>query len=159
MRDAPLEHFKGLDGRDDLMFQNEDVGTAISCRFQAWSFSFRTFAPHRNSRCPEFPGYPKNGSTRISTLGWKNKRRVPITRSKLVSEVAKELKRYLDSMTRHPIKNSADKCWKIGEGYMRFENMFLVSLLAVSKGPFQPEIWVNGVFTNGVGSSTASLLY
>ena len=40
------------------------------------------------------------------------------------------------------MENSADNCWKIGEGYMRFENLYLVSLLAVSKGSFQPEIWV-----------------
>ena len=37
---------------------------------------------------------------------------------------------------------SADKCWKIGEGFMRLENMFLVRLVSVSKGSFQPEIWV-----------------
>lgn len=122
MRDALGKCFTGLDGRDDLMFQNENVGTAISCRFQ-------------------FPGYPKNGTTQISTLGWK-KERIPITRSKLAYEVAKKLKRYLDSMTGYPMENSADNCWKIGEGSMRFENMHLVSLSAVSKGSFQPEIWV-----------------
>lgn len=32
--------------------------------------------------------------------------------------------------------------WKIGEGFMYLENMFLVRLESVSKGSWQPEIWV-----------------
>ena len=31
---------------------------------------------------------------------------------------------------------------RIGQGYMHIDNMFLVSLLSVSRGSFQPEIWV-----------------
>ena len=65
MLDALGKHFTGLDGRDDLMFLNENVGTATSCRFQVWSLSFTTSAPYRHSRCVEFPGYPKNGSTQV----------------------------------------------------------------------------------------------
>ncbi|KAF9644511.1 hypothetical protein BDM02DRAFT_3121808 [Thelephora ganbajun] len=38
--------------------------------------------------------------------------------------------------------HSIDKRWKIGEGFMHLENMFLVRLVSVSKGSFQPEIWV-----------------
>lgn len=37
---------------------------------------------------------------------------------------------------------STDNKWKIGEGFMHLENMFLVRLVSVSKGSFQPEIWV-----------------
>ena len=37
---------------------------------------------------------------------------------------------------------STDNKWKIGEGFMHLENMFLVRLVYVSKGSFQPEIWV-----------------
>ena len=32
--------------------------------------------------------------------------------------------------------------WKIGEGFMHLDNMFLARLESVSKGSFQPEIWV-----------------
>jgi len=32
--------------------------------------------------------------------------------------------------------------WKIGEGFMKFDNMFLVSFESVSRGSFQAEIWV-----------------
>ena len=32
--------------------------------------------------------------------------------------------------------------WKIGEGFMHLDNMFLVRLESVSKGSWQPEIWV-----------------
>ncbi|KAF9643619.1 hypothetical protein BDM02DRAFT_3272935 [Thelephora ganbajun] len=120
MRDAFRKHFTGLDGRDDPMFQNT-VGT-FSCRFL-------------------FPGYPSNPSAQISTLDW-GKDRVPITRSKLAYEVAKKLNQYLESMTGHLMEQSVDRRWKIGEGFMRLENMFLVRLVSVSKGSFQPEIWV-----------------
>ena len=37
---------------------------------------------------------------------------------------------------------SIDDRWKIGEGFMHLENMFLVRLVSVSTGSFQPEIWV-----------------
>lgn len=37
---------------------------------------------------------------------------------------------------------STHKRWEIGEGFMKLENMFLVQLESVSKGSFQPEIWV-----------------
>jgi len=37
---------------------------------------------------------------------------------------------------------SVDQRWKIGEGRMRLENMYLVRLVQVSKGSFQPEIWM-----------------
>lgn len=118
--DALRKHFTGLDGRDDPMFEKK--AGAISCRLL-------------------FPGYPSNNSAQISTLGW-TKDRVPITRSKLVYEIAKKLDQYLKSMAGHPMKKSVDQRWKIGEGSMRLENMWLVHLVSVSKGSFQPEIWV-----------------
>jgi len=34
--------------------------------------------------------------------------------------------------------------WKISEGFMHLDNMFLVRLESVSKGSWQPEIWVAG---------------
>lgn len=102
------------------MFQ--DTAGAISCRLL-------------------FPGYPGNASAQISTLNW-TKNRGQITRSKLAYEVAKKLNRYLESMTGRPMDKSVEARWKIGEGFMRLENMFLVKLVPVSKGSFQPEIWV-----------------
>jgi len=120
MRDALRKRFTGLDGRDDPMFK--ETAGAISCRLL-------------------FPGYPPNRSAQIATLGY-TKDRARITRSKLAYEIAKKLNRYLESMTGHPMKKSVDRRWKIGEGCMRLENMYLVRLVSVSKGSFQPEIWV-----------------
>ena len=40
------------------------------------------------------------------------------------------------------MNSSTERRWKIGEGFMHLENMFLVRLVSVSKGSFQPEIWV-----------------
>ena len=104
-------------------------------------------------------------SWKINALGW-TRDRLPITRSKLAYEVAKKLKRYLDSMAvrshpdgisltlllktelqNYPINGSTDKRWKIGEGSMCLSNMFLVRLESVSKGSFQPDIWVEDVST------------
>jgi hypothetical protein len=42
----------------------------------------------------------------------------------------------------HNMDASTDQQWRIGEGFMHFDNMFLVKLASVSKGSFQPEIWV-----------------
>ena len=35
-----------------------------------------------------------------------------------------------------------DQQWKIGEGFMDLEHMYLVHLVSVSTGSFQPEIWI-----------------
>jgi len=40
------------------------------------------------------------------------------------------------------IGESTPRKWKIGEGFMRLENMFLVRLDSVTNGSWQPEIWV-----------------
>ena len=32
--------------------------------------------------------------------------------------------------------------WRIGEGFMQLDNMFLARLKSASKGSWQPEIWV-----------------
>jgi hypothetical protein len=37
---------------------------------------------------------------------------------------------------------STDEQWRIGEGYMTLDNMFLAKLESVSNGSYQPEIWV-----------------
>jgi len=37
---------------------------------------------------------------------------------------------------------SIDGQWEIGEGFMHLRNMFLVRLVSVSTGSFQPEIWI-----------------
>ena len=37
---------------------------------------------------------------------------------------------------------STDRKWKIGEGFMHLDNMYLAKLDSVSKGSFTPQIWV-----------------
>ena len=37
---------------------------------------------------------------------------------------------------------SVEDHWRIGQGFMHIDNMYLVSLTSVSKGSFQPEIYV-----------------
>jgi hypothetical protein len=122
MGQALRKVFTGLDGRDDpMLLQNTRL--AVSCRLL-------------------FPGYPLNSSPQIPTKNW-NKRRGPITRGELAHHVSRKLEQYLDSMAAsHTMDGSTDKQWKIGEGFMGLDNMFLVRLVSVSTGSFQPEIWV-----------------
>jgi len=42
----------------------------------------------------------------------------------------------------HAMDKSVDQWWKIGEGFMNLENMYLVRLVSVSTGSFQPEVWI-----------------
>ena len=42
----------------------------------------------------------------------------------------------------HSIDSSSPKQWEIGEGFMQLDNMFMISLESVSKGSFQPVIYV-----------------
>ena len=91
-------------------------------------------------------------------LNW-TKKRTPIPRKKLAHEVAKKVERYL---TRMAVRLYSDECClipynftqritpdgsvkghlRIGQGFMHIDNMYLVSLVWVSKGSFQPEIFV-----------------
>jgi len=48
----------------------------------------------------------------------------------------------IEPQASHPMDASTPNCWKIGQGFMHLENMFLVRLYSVSKGSWQPEIWV-----------------
>lgn len=40
------------------------------------------------------------------------------------------------------LDGSVENRWTIGQGLMHIDSMFLVRLVSVSKGSFQPEIWV-----------------
>lgn len=91
-------------------------------------------------------------------MNW-TKTRTPISRKKLAHEVAKKVDRYLTRMAVRSYNDEpctvAHKCtqritpdgsvedrWRIGQGFMHIDNMYLVSLISVSKGSFQPEIYV-----------------
>lgn len=37
---------------------------------------------------------------------------------------------------------STDKQWEIGEGFMHLNNMYLTKFESVSRGLFQPQVWV-----------------
>ena len=82
-------------------------------------------------------------------------------RSTLAHRIARKLKEYLDSMvssrrsgitrlglfTTKPqssqtMVESTPEQWKIGEGFMHLDNMFLVRFESVTKGSWQPEICV-----------------
>lgn len=86
--------------------------------------------------------------------------RTSITRRKLLYEVARKIDRYLTHMAvrsysdelfavahevtqRIPPDRPVEDHWRIGQGFMHIDNMYLVSLVSVSKGSFQPEIYVD----------------
>ena len=95
----------------------------------------------------------------IAVRNWK-KPPAPIMRSKLAYEIAKHVNQYMNtssvsyrSLFRYSISNKGDQAipmdsstdpqWKIGQGCMKLEKMYLVSVSWVSKGSVQPEIWVD----------------
>lgn len=94
----------------------------------------------------------------IAVRNWK-KPPTPIPRSKLAYEIAKRVKQYLDhlAVSHHvfhpfisdglnqtlPVVQSVDARWRVGQGCMKFEKMYLVRVVWVSKGSIQPEIWVD----------------
>lgn len=49
----------------------------------------------------------------------------------------------IEPQVSRPMDASAAGHWRIGQGFMCFENMFLVRLDSVSRGSWQPEIWVH----------------
>lgn len=121
MGDALRNQFPGLCGRDDPVLQG--ARGAISCRMS-------------------FPGYSPNKPVQICTTDYR-KDRHPITRSKLAYDVAKKLGQYLDLMrSSHVIDATTNNLWTIGQGFMHLDNMYLSELESVSKGSYQPTIWV-----------------
>ena len=91
-------------------------------------------------------------------LNWA-KTRTPISRKKLAHEVAKKVDRYLTHMAVCPYGDepfaiahtrvqrinpdrSVEDFWRVNQGFMHIDNMYLVSLISVSKGSFQPGIYV-----------------
>ena len=44
---------------------------------------------------------------------------------------------------QYTISESTPRQWKIGEGFMHLDKMFLVRLESVSNGSWQPEIFVD----------------
>ena len=85
-----------------------------------------------------------------------------MTRSGLSYQIARKLKQYLDAMVvsscrssarplfltfepqqePYSVSESTPQQWKIGEGFMHLDNMFLVRLKSVSTGSWQPQISV-----------------
>ncbi|KAF9777988.1 hypothetical protein BJ322DRAFT_510417 [Thelephora terrestris] len=119
--DALRDTFTGLENGNDLIILGSKK-TAFSCRFS-------------------FPGYPRNESPQIFTTYW-NKEHDPIPCSVLAHRVARKLKGYLDEMNDLPMDSSIDRKWKVGEGFMQLNNMYLAKLEPTSRGSFQPQVWV-----------------
>lgn len=119
--DALRNKFSALEDRDEPVLQ--DGRTAFSCRFL-------------------FPGCPPSKAYQIFTKRW-NKGSDPIVRSQLANHIARKLKEYLDSVTSSQTAGGSPNGERlIDQGMMAFKNMYLAKLDCVSKGSFQPEIWV-----------------
>ena len=146
IRDALQKRFTGLEGRDDLVLQ--DAGNVVSCRLK-------------------FPGCPPNGSIQVGTLilvvlshndrdkkistkHW-GRVRDPISRSHLAYQVAKRIKQYLEDMAVSYRRGWIARLVSLkiepqqgphGSTPWKLDNMFLAQLESVSKGSWQPQLWV-----------------
>ncbi|KAF9649174.1 hypothetical protein BDM02DRAFT_3095106 [Thelephora ganbajun] len=117
LQDAMDERYEGLVGRDDGVFLGCDC-TAISLRIE-W---------------PEYRGWNRH----INTVDWK-KPRGPITRSKLAFKIAKIIDLFIKSNQGMVI---SDECWRVGNGHIELKDLILGSIEHVTKGSWQPQIFV-----------------
>lgn len=88
----------------------------------------------------EWPGY-RSWSRQIPTKDFRNPPR-PITRAKLVKNVAKCLERFFNFVATSQIREHIDQRWKIGnhQGGIKLEDLILVSIHHVSMGSWQPHL-------------------
>jgi len=117
LQDAMDERYEGLVGRDDGMFIGRER-TAISLRI-------------------EWPKY-KAWTRHINTVDWK-KSRGPITRSKLAFKIAKVIDSFIKSNQETDV---GDEAWRVGNGYIELKDLVLDSIEHVTKGSWQPQIFV-----------------
>ena len=58
-------------------------------------------------------------------------------------EISRSALLKIESQPRpYTVTESTPMQWKIGEGFMNLDSMFLVRLESVTNGSWQPEIWV-----------------
>ncbi|KAG9312927.1 hypothetical protein JVU11DRAFT_6361 [Chiua virens] len=115
--DALKQRLKNLQGRDERMFVH--CGPSVSIRIQ-------------------WPGY-QSWSKQIPTKDFRNPKG-PITKAKLAKNIATCIKHFIEDMQGKPMEAESDKRWKVGERYIKVEDLILVSLHHVSKGSWQPQL-------------------
>ncbi|KAF9785303.1 hypothetical protein BJ322DRAFT_822813 [Thelephora terrestris] len=121
LQDAIDERFEGLLARDDGMF--------VGCRSTA--ISFRIQLPS------QWPGL-QPWTCHINTLDWK-KSRGAITRSKLTYKIAKAVNSFIEV---NQGMDTAEEDWRVGVGHIELKDLILDRIDQVSKGSWQPQIYV-----------------
>ncbi|KAG1746700.1 uncharacterized protein EDB91DRAFT_1049172 [Suillus paluster] len=115
--DAIKAKMKDLLDKDDSMF--EDCGPSVSIRLQ-------------------WPGY-RSWTKQIPTMDFKSPKG-PITRAKLAKNIANCVKRFIEVRPTKRMEMEADRRWRVGNRYIRMEDLILVSLHHISKGSWQPQL-------------------
>jgi hypothetical protein len=117
LQDAMDENYRGLLGRDDGMFFGSSR-TAISLRVQ-------------------WPGGAP-WARHVNTVDWR-KQRGPITRSKLSNKIARIVHSFIENNQGTAI--AVDE-WRVGAGHIELKDLILDRIEHVSKGSWQPHIYV-----------------
>ncbi|VDC00939.1 unnamed protein product [Peniophora sp. CBMAI 1063] len=91
--------------------------------------------------CLKWPGYAQGYRKQVEI---KDANKVPITMSKLVERIASFVSRFIDEASGWPI-DPRSAHWRVGRGFITKDNLYVVGLVHVSAGCWQPVIQLKGV--------------
>ncbi|KAG1746699.1 uncharacterized protein EDB91DRAFT_1049303 [Suillus paluster] len=117
LEDALKAKMEDLLDKYDSMF--EDCGPSVSIRLQ-------------------WPGY-RSWTKQIPTMDFKSPKG-PITRAKLAKNIANCVKRFIEEKEKERMEMEADRRWRVGNRYIKVEDLILVSLHHISSGSWQPQL-------------------
>ncbi|KZV71524.1 hypothetical protein PENSPDRAFT_650543 [Peniophora sp. CONT] len=84
--------------------------------------------------CIKWPGYAQEFRKQVEI---KDHSRLPITRSKLVERIAKFVEKFIEEAASWPIDRD-NAHWRVGPRYINKDHLYIVGLIHVSAGCWQP---------------------
>ncbi|VDC06496.1 unnamed protein product [Peniophora sp. CBMAI 1063] len=91
--------------------------------------------------CIKWPGYAQNFRKQVEI---QDANRAPITMSKLVERICSFVSRFIEEASNWPI-DIRSAHWRVGRGFITKESLYVVGLVHVSAGCWQPIIQLKGV--------------
>ncbi|KAF9785721.1 hypothetical protein BJ322DRAFT_1107618 [Thelephora terrestris] len=148
--DAFRGKFEGIDDRDSFPLGANFSG--ISIRIHLPGYPSSTYVGEHLKWLASRGGKDKVNSRarsmQVSTKNYKAKAE-PVAKSKLAQEVAKRVLWHIEDLMNNsdlfPFDDRVEGKWRLGEGFMRFENMTITALEHVTKGSWSPVIHIDKV--------------
>ncbi|KAF9785711.1 hypothetical protein BJ322DRAFT_1107611 [Thelephora terrestris] len=149
--DAFRGNFEGIDDRDTFPLGTDTRGMSI--RIHLLGYPSSTDVEKELKKLADRGGKDKvkkskARSMQVSTKNYKAEAE-PVTKSKLAQEVAKRVLWHIEDLKNNsdlfPFDDRVGGKWRLGEGFMRFENMTITALEKVSKGSWSPVIHIDKI--------------